>query len=95
MSKKIIPFFILFTLLAFQVWAENDSVVTIHISFVGDIMCHSSQFNNARAGKESFDFNPSFSEVKPWLEDQDANPDWPAHVRATLDDLLTRLDHGV
>jgi hypothetical protein len=25
--------------------------------------------------------------VLPWLEQQDANPDWPAHVRATLDDL--------
>lgn len=30
----------------------------------------------------------------PWLEQQDANPDWPAHVRATIDDLARRL-HGL
>jgi hypothetical protein len=30
-----------------------------------------------------------------WLEAQDAHPDWPAHVRATLEDLTRRLGHGV
>jgi hypothetical protein len=34
-------------------------------------------------------------EIKPWLEEQDTNPDWPAHARATLDDLERRLGHGV
>jgi hypothetical protein len=34
-------------------------------------------------------------ELLPWLESQDANPDWPAHVRATLADLGRRLGHGV
>jgi len=34
-------------------------------------------------------------EVAPWLEAQDANPDWPAHSRATLDDLRRRLGHGL
>jgi hypothetical protein len=33
--------------------------------------------------------------ILPWLEQQDANPDWPAHVGATLHDLAGRLDHGV
>lgn len=33
--------------------------------------------------------------IRPWLEQQDANPEWPAHVRATLDDLGRRLNHGV
>jgi hypothetical protein len=33
--------------------------------------------------------------VLPWLEQQDANPDWPAHVRATIADLRRRLSHGV
>lgn len=37
----------------------------------------------------------SLADVLPWLEDQDANPDWPAHARATVEDLLTRLGHGV
>lgn len=31
----------------------------------------------------------------PWVEQQDLNPDWPAHVRATLADLGTRLGHAV
>jgi hypothetical protein len=31
--------------------------------------------------------------VLPWLEQQDANPDWPAHVRVTLIDLGKRLGH--
>lgn len=41
---------------------------------------------------------PSAAEMSlalPWLSDQDANPDWPAHVRATLADLQRRLGHGV
>ena len=29
----------------------------------------------------------------PWLEQQDADPGWPAHVRLTLTDLGNRLDH--
>jgi hypothetical protein len=31
----------------------------------------------------------------PWVEEQDLNPDWPAHVRATLEDLGRRLGHAV
>lgn len=33
-------------------------------------------------------------EARRWLEPQDLNPDWPAHVRATLADLARRLRHG-
>lgn len=31
----------------------------------------------------------------PWLAMQDANPDWPAHVAATIADLSRRLGHGL
>ncbi|HLO66201.1 MAG TPA: DUF6036 family nucleotidyltransferase [Holophaga sp.] len=31
----------------------------------------------------------------PWIATQDLNPDWPAHVKATLQDLARRLGHGV
>jgi len=31
----------------------------------------------------------------PWLEEQDLNPDWPAHARATLADLGEKLGHGL
>lgn len=34
-------------------------------------------------------------EAKPWLSEQDANPLWPEHVSATLDDLSRRLKYGV
>jgi hypothetical protein len=33
--------------------------------------------------------------IRPWLEQQDGNPQWPAHVVATLADLATRLGHAV
>jgi hypothetical protein len=33
-------------------------------------------------------------EATPWVEWQDANPDWPEHVRSVLDDLGRRLGHG-
>jgi hypothetical protein len=35
------------------------------------------------------------SAIREWLEYQDANPDWPAHVAAVLRDLDSRLDRGV
>jgi hypothetical protein len=33
--------------------------------------------------------------ILPWLERQDTNPGWPAHARATMQDLARRLGHGV
>ncbi len=30
-----------------------------------------------------------------WVQYQDANPDWPEHVRATLADLAERLGHAL
>ncbi len=35
------------------------------------------------------------AECAPWLEGQDGNELWPAHVRATLADIARRLGHGV
>lgn len=34
------------------------------------------------------------AEAVVWLEPQDLHPGWPAHVRATLEDLARRLGHG-
>lgn len=48
-----------------------DTATTIRITAVGDLMCHSTQFKNARTGKDSYDFRPCFSEVKPILESAD------------------------
>lgn len=35
------------------------------------------------------------ADALPWLMQQDAHPDWSAHVGTTLADLSQRLSHGV
>ncbi len=34
-------------------------------------------------------------EAEPWVAQQDAHPDWPTHVTATIEDLRARLHHGL
>jgi poly-gamma-glutamate capsule biosynthesis protein CapA/YwtB (metallophosphatase superfamily) len=46
---------------------ESDSLITISLSVVGDMMCHSVQFNYAHVEDDSFNFNPVFSEIKNYL----------------------------
>lgn len=46
----------------------EDSVSLIRIAVVGDLMCHSPQFIYATVDKDSFDFNPVFRYIKPYLE---------------------------
>jgi poly-gamma-glutamate synthesis protein (capsule biosynthesis protein) len=48
-----------------------DSSVTISISVVGDLMCHSPQFEYARVNKDSFDFAPVYRNVKKYLSNSD------------------------
>lgn len=48
-----------------------DSSVTITISIVGDLMCHSTQFNYAKVDKDSFDFRPVYREVKNFFSTSD------------------------
>ena len=50
---------------------SSDSTVTVTLSAVGDIMCHSGQFDYARVAKDSFDFNPVFRYVKQHLSKSD------------------------
>ncbi len=49
----------------------NQSKDTITVSVVGDLMCHSVQFNYARVEKDSFDFNPVYREVKKYFDESD------------------------
>jgi poly-gamma-glutamate synthesis protein (capsule biosynthesis protein) len=49
----------------------KDSSVTITISVVGDLMCHSPQFEYAKVSKDSFDFEPVFRHVKKYLSSSD------------------------
>lgn len=48
-----------------------DSISHITIGAVGDLMCHSTQYNYARTGVDSFDFDPCFTYVRPLLESPD------------------------
>lgn len=50
---------------------EKDSIVTITISAIGDLMCHSVQYNYAKVAKDSFDFNPVFDHVKEIISKSD------------------------
>jgi poly-gamma-glutamate capsule biosynthesis protein CapA/YwtB (metallophosphatase superfamily) len=51
--------------------SARDSTVTISISVVGDLMCHSPQYDYAMVNADSFDFNPEFQEIKPYLQNSD------------------------
>ena len=48
-----------------------DSAVTISISAVGDLMCHSPQYDYARVNADSFNFNPTFSLIKQYFQNSD------------------------
>ena len=48
-----------------------DSVRTIRITAVGDMMCHSPQFKLAKVGADTFDFRPYFEEVGDVLASAD------------------------
>jgi poly-gamma-glutamate capsule biosynthesis protein CapA/YwtB (metallophosphatase superfamily) len=49
----------------------KDSVVTVTISTVGDLMCHSVEYNYAKVSPDSFNFNPFFNYIKPYLSRSD------------------------
>lgn len=49
----------------------KDAIATFRIAVVGDLMCHSPQFNYAKVSKDSFDFNPVYRYIKKYLEDAD------------------------
>lgn len=50
---------------------EIDSTITVGFSAVGDLMCHSTQFNYAWVEKDSFDFDPVFSVIGDYLRGKD------------------------
>ena len=50
---------------------DADSIRTVTISFVGDLMCHSPQLKFAQVSQDSFDFKPVFREVKKYLTEAD------------------------
>ncbi len=55
----------------FQQRNQIDSTVTISISVVGDLMCHSPLYEAVKVAKDSFDFRPIFDKVKSILSESD------------------------
>lgn len=54
-----------------QFLSGEDSIVTAKLCFVGDLMCHSTQFNYAKVTADSFDFTGVFKEIKKYLTEPD------------------------
>ena len=52
-------------------FSGKDSAVTAKISVVGDLMCHSVQYDYARIKKDTFDFNPVYREVRNYFRQSD------------------------
>ncbi len=49
----------------------KDSIVICTIRIVGDLMCHSTQFNYAHVEDDSFDFTGVYSEVRDYIREAD------------------------
>ena len=49
----------------------SDSITTIHLVFTGDLMCHSPQFQYAKTGVDSFNFNTVYSYTAGLLSNAD------------------------
>lgn len=50
---------------------QGDSISYVTITLVGDLMCHIPQMSNAKKSDGTYDFNPSFEYVKPYLSAAD------------------------
>jgi poly-gamma-glutamate capsule biosynthesis protein CapA/YwtB (metallophosphatase superfamily) len=49
----------------------KDSLVTIQLTFVGDLMCHSSQYKYVKDSKSTYNFTPVYEYVQPYLQKAD------------------------
>jgi poly-gamma-glutamate capsule biosynthesis protein CapA/YwtB (metallophosphatase superfamily) len=67
--KRLRICLILILLLCIKIFPQvkSDSSVSITISAVGDLMCHSVQFKYAETQKDTFNFNPVYRIVKQYL----------------------------
>ena len=75
----IIPIFLILNFFFFNTYSSKqvekitpqDSITYATIRIVGDLMCHSTQFNYAKVNADSFDFTGIYREVKNYLSDAD------------------------
>lgn len=70
---------ILIIISAYQLFAQDfnnvkaspENTISLEFSIVGDIMCHSTQYNYAMLPDSSFDFKPVFREIKKYFDNSD------------------------
>jgi poly-gamma-glutamate capsule biosynthesis protein CapA/YwtB (metallophosphatase superfamily) len=68
-KEFIILFFLIFS---FNIFANHaDSTTSIRLAVVGDLMCHSPQFEAARVNSDSFNFSFSFKKIKKYISSAD------------------------
>ncbi|HKJ80557.1 MAG TPA: CapA family protein, partial [Ignavibacteriaceae bacterium] len=68
---SLIVYIFLFPVGFSNIIVAQDSTVTATISVVGDLMCHSVQFEYSKVEADSFDFNPVYRLVKKYLSSSD------------------------
>ncbi len=49
----------------------KDTIISVTISITGDLMCHVPQYENSKKADGTYDFNPSFEFIKPYLHQAD------------------------
>ncbi|MEN8192453.1 MAG: CapA family protein [Bacteroidota bacterium] len=74
--NKVIPFLFLILLefnvnLSAQNIEHEDSLINVTFSIVGDIMCHSTQYNYAMLQDSTFNFKPVYREIKEYFDNSD------------------------
>ncbi|MCH8326105.1 MAG: CapA family protein, partial [Bacteroidetes bacterium] len=77
--KKITTTYVLILVFSFTVKANknefnfflDDSTITATISFVGDLMCHSTQFKYAMQRDSTYNFKPVYRYIKDYLSQAD------------------------
>lgn len=67
---------------------EEEVARKVSISAVGDILIHSSVYNDAKIGDQRYDFTPMFQEVKPYLEKADI-------TFANQETMIGGVEHGL
>jgi len=50
---------------------DKESATTVTFSVVGDVMCHSTQFNYALRKDSTYDFKPVYTEIKKYFDNSD------------------------
>ena len=81
LSKILSSLFIWILIVSFNYKGQNSAfenpkektgnTVSVKFAVVGDLMCHSTQYNYAKISDDKYDFKPVFESIKPILQSAD------------------------